>query len=346
MNNKNIVKLPVSIRDCITLMSNHEWESCICVDNNDQVKGIFTEGDFRKIITMSEVSLDHSIEDYLNKDFIYVKNDFTVTEVRSIFKNNIIQELPVIDNGVLVDVLYRKKYSDNEEVPQVDYKVVIMAGGKGTRLDPFTKILPKPLIPYGDDPVIKVIMDRFHKYGMREFYISLNDKSKMIKSYFYEHVEEYDINYIYEGKPLGTVGSLKLLENQLKEPFFLSNCDIILNTNYSEISEFHKNGGFAMTIVAASHAEKLAYGVCQIDSNSILKNIVEKPVNDYLVNTGLYLLNSEVLEYIPSQTYFDMPDLIDAIISKGFKVGVYPVSENSWVDVGQWSEYYKAVRDL
>ena len=221
-----------------------------------------------------------------------------------------------------------------------------MAGGKGVRLDPFTRILPKPLIPLGNDPVIKVIMDEFHKSGISHFYISLQEKERMVRAYFHDYALDYHIEYVQEDKPLGTAGALRHLEEKMKGTFFVSNCDIIIHTDYGAFYDFHKKGGYALTMVGSMRQYTIPYGVCEMDNGGVLTAIREKPRYDFLVNTGLYLLEPAVLRCIPKNKYFDMTDLVKKVKDSGMKVGVFPVSENSWIDVGQLSEYKNVINKL
>lgn len=221
-----------------------------------------------------------------------------------------------------------------------------MAGGKGTRLDPFTRILPKALIPVGEKPVIEIIMDEYARYGMKNFHISVNSKSKMIKAYFGDQDSDYNISFIDEDKPLGTAGALRFLKDKFDNPFFVSNCDIIVRNNYYDILQFHKDGRYDLTVVGSMQHRTIPYGVCKFENGGLLKSIQEKPEYDFLVNTGMYLLNPHILRYIPENTYFDMTELINVLQKKAHKVGVYPVSEKSWVDIGQLTEYRTTIREL
>ena len=179
-----------------------------------------------------------------------------------------------------------------------------------------------------------------------DFFISLNDKGRMIKAYFHDYDLGYRINYLEEDKPLGTAGALKYLEGRLDVSFFVSNCDIIIHTDYGSVYEFHKKGSYELTLVGSMQQYTIPYGVCEIDNGGVLKAIQEKPQYDFLVNTGLYLLEPTILQYIPENEYFDMTDLIRAVQYNGLKVGVFPVSEKSWIDIGQWNEYNSVVKNI
>ena len=181
-----------------------------------------------------------------------------------------------------------------------------MAGGKGERLKPVTNILPKPLVPIGEKTIIEHIFDKFLESGSTDFYLTLKYKSRLIKAYFEESNNNYMVNFIEEEKPLGTAGSLHKLKNTLKEPFFVTNCDVIINTDYNSLYDFHKNGGYDLSLVASAKEYVIFYGTCELDSKGSLSNLVEKPSYDFLVNTGLYVLNPDVLSFIPENQYFDI----------------------------------------
>jgi NDP-sugar pyrophosphorylase family protein len=218
-----------------------------------------------------------------------------------------------------------------------------MAGGKGTRMKPFTNILPKPLIPIGEKTMLEVIMEEYSKYGIHEYYLSVNYKRNMIKAYFEDEPNNYEIHYIEEDEPLGTAGSLKLVEHIIKTPFFVSNCDILVKGDYDKMYDFHIQGGFDLTIIGTMQHHQVPYGVCEIKEGGELIKIIEKPEYDFLVNTGMYILQPNVLDYIPENKFFHITHLIEGLKEKGGKVGVYPISEKSWIDVGQWNSYLNFV---
>ncbi len=213
--------------------------------------------------------------------------------------------------------------------------VVIMAGGKGARLAPFTKIIPKPLMPIGDKPIIEIIINRFFDYGCNDFYLSLNYKSSIIKAYFSDFEHKYRINYILETKPLGTAGSLHLLKSKIRKTFFVSNCDILIEADYADMLKFHHERKNKITLVSSMKNFMIPYGVCEISNGGVLKNIREKPEYDFLVNTGMYILDKTVLKDIPKHKCYNMTDLVKDYLKKGEKVGVYPISDKSWLDMGQ-----------
>jgi len=333
------------IREAFKKQCFFEEKFIIAVDDDDKVVGVVTDGDFRRAIWNS-ISLEDPLDLIVNRKFVSFENNYDENEIKNVFRTTNIIQIPILENGRLVNIIYEKDIATKEGVKTklpIDVPVVIMAGGVGARLDPFTKILPKPLIPIREKPVIEIIVDKFVENGVNEFYVTVNHKAKMIKAFFEEIDREYNISYIEEDEPLGTAGSLKLLENKLTAPFIVSNCDIIIEEDYSELLKFHNNGNYALTLVGSMQHHIIPYGVCQIRNGGELFEIKEKPEYDFLVNTGMYVINPEVLKFIPEKKKYDVTDLIEDIKKENMKIGVFPISERSWIDVGQWEEYKKAV---
>ena len=344
---KYIITLDFSIRKAFKKMDDSGIGIVVCVNEESKVVGVITDGDFRSAI-YAGINFDENVEKVINRNFHFVSKDFTNSDVNLIFKDTIVNRIPVIDNGILIDILLEEDFISSKKIKEsfLDNNVVIMAGGKGLRLDPFTRILPKPLIPLGDEPIIKIAMDEFGKFGMNNFFISVNHKGRMVKAYFHDNDFGYQIKYIDENKSLGTAGALKYLDGKLKKSFFVSNCDILVRTDYSSINYYHTNKKNDLTIVGSIKHYTIPYGVCKTDGEGILKEILEKPKYDFLVNTGLYLMEPSILKFIPKETYFDMTDLIKELKLNEFKIGVYPVSEKSWIDIGQWSEFNSVIKDF
>lgn len=347
-NEKYKILVHSSIRDTVKKMDEEDITFCVCVDYDDNVVGIVSEGDFRRAVHHG-IQLDENVTEIINRDFVYVGRNYNQKKVEDIFNSTIVRRIPVIEDGKLRDIIMAEDFQGVDESKKkriLDNPVVIMAGGKGARLDPFTRILPKPLIPLGEDPIIKVIMDEFYKFGIGNFYISLRDKERMVRAYFHDHELEYQIKYVHEKKPLGTAGALKYLAGELKDSFFVSNCDIIIRADYGAFYDFHKQGGYGLTMIGSMRQFTIPYGICETDNSGGLKTIREKPQYDFLVNTGMYLLEPEVLKCIPADTCFNMTDLIQKVQDNNLKVGIFPVSEKSWIDVGQLSEYKDMINKL
>ena len=336
-----LIQKDESIKKAIDLIDKGARKIIFVVDSENKLYSTITDGDIRRWIIKTG-GIKGKVEDICNKNPIFFEKDYSVEKVKEILLSEKIEAIPVIDKErKIIKILFWDDIfkGEKEEFTQIYLPVVIMAGGKGTRLDPFTRILPKPLIPIDDKTVIEVIMDEYAKFGIKKFYITINHKAKIIKAYFEEQKSNYSLEFIEEDTPLGTAGALKLLENKVNNSFFVSNCDIIIKEDYSKIYDFHRENNFALTLVGSMQNYTVPYGVCEIENGGILKKINEKPVYDFIVNTGMYLLNPETLRFIPYNKFYDITDLIADLKENNYKVGVYPVSEKSWLDIGQWNKY-------
>ncbi len=261
------------------------------------------------------------------------------TQASAFMVTNSISALPLLDDdGVIVDVVFIDETTIQGRAV-LDLPVVIMAGGLGTRLYPYTKILPKPLIPVGEKPIIELIIDRFKAFGCTDFDLIVNHKKNMIKAYFNElEDKDYSVTFVEEKEFLGTGGGLSLLKGMIDGPFFLTNCDVLIEADYNSIYKFHKNNGNVITVVCALKHVTIPYGVFHMTEDGEIADIVEKPTMNFLTNTGMYLVDKRVIDELEDNTRISFPEIMDRYRNRGFKVGVYPVSEDSWMDMGQLEE--------
>ena len=337
-----------TIREAFNKQGANNEGFIIITDDAQKAIGIVTDGDFRRAIWNS-VSLEEEVDTIANRNFVYLEEDHNINDIKKMFSKTTIRHIPILKEEVLTDIIFYSNFEESRlKFPRakIDVPVVIMAGRRGLRLDPFTRILPKPLIPVGGKPVIEIIINKFHEYGVNRFYISVNDKAKMIKAFFEDFKGELDISYIEEKIPLGTAGAIKFLQGKVESPFIVSNCDTIIEEDYSKILKFHKDGGYLLTLVGAMQHHIVPYGVCKIKNGGTLIELIEKPKYDFLVNTGMYIVNPGALEFIPHGKKFDTTELIELLRQNNKKIGVYPISEKAWIDIGQWKEYKKAVDKL
>ncbi|MGI9862421.1 nucleotidyltransferase family protein [Moorella naiadis] len=304
--------------------------------------GIITDGDIRRALLRGE-SLDVPVSKVMQPRPRVLPADASLAAARQLMLAHSIRHIPLVDGeNRVVDLLLWVDLFDNKSVERPE-PVVIMAGGKGTRLDPFTKILPKPMIPLGDKPIVEVLMDRFYDQGFKRFFLSLGYKAEVVKLYFNDsNGRPYKVNFVQEEEPLGTAGALRLLRQQLRATFLVTNCDVIIEMNYGELLRYHREKGNALTIVGALRDFTVPYGVLRTDAGEF-HLIEEKPNFHFLVNVGLYVLEPEVLEGLDKGSSIHMTDLIMATKDKGLRVGVYP-HHGRWFDIGQWDEYRQTLR--
>jgi len=217
--------------------------------------------------------------------------------------------------------------------------VVVMAGGLGTRLKPLTNVLPKPLIPLGEKTIIEDIFERFNNHGCDEFFLTVNYKAELIEFYLKNQNLPYKLEFYKEKMPMGTAGSLTLLKNKIDRTFFVSNCDILVDQDYSEILDYHNSSQNEITVIAALRHYPIPYGTIETGENGNLNCLTEKPELTFKINSGMYILEPQLLEEIPENILFHITHLIEKVKNRNGRIGVFPVSEGSWIDIGTWDEY-------
>lgn len=307
-----------------------------------------TDGDIRRyILAGGDIEGEVSQAAHYSPVFVYPEDR---DQAKDIMIRRSITALPVVDRDRRVmDILFLR-YPDEEDAEEakdgLDVPVVIMAGGKGQRLKPFTDILPKPLIPLGEKTVTERIVMRFQKYGCNRFYMIVNYKKNFIKAYFADNEMKYNIQFVEEEKFLGTAGGLKLVQGKVTGDFFVSNCDILIDADYQAILEEHVHKKCIITLVCAHKKYQMPYGTVEGDAEGYVCNMQEKPVLSYNINTGLYVINERFLEMIPQDTFVDMTELISECIRKQEKVGIYLIEEEQWLDTGQMEELEKTYAAL
>lgn len=319
------------------------------VDDRGCLIGSLTDGDVRRwLIKTGELKADVSQIMNRKPKFLFENDKLRALEI---IKENSITALPVInEKNNIVEIIFKSELSIDFDANRIEalkeVPVIIMAGGKGTRLYPYTKILPKPLIPIGDIPIVERIVNRFCQYGISNYFFTVNYKKGMIKSYFAEVDSEYKVCYVEEDKPLGTAGSIKLIDKKFEMPIIVTNCDTLIDADYANIYEYHKKSGNVLTIVSALKNIIVPYGVLHTKENGIIIQMDEKPKLSYFINTGMYVLNPEVIDRIPDDTFFNMTDLTDVLMKEGYQVGMYPVSEESFLDMGEFEEMHRMEEKL
>lgn len=311
----------------------------LMVGNEDRLKAVITDGDIRRAM-LGGYGDNNKAKDIANyKPFFLNLNEATKQKINKSFREKRIKAIPILGNDGTVQriefengkVIYNKKSNDT--------KVIIMAGGKGTRLQPLTNVLPKPLIPVGNKTILEHIIDRFSMLGFWDFNIIINYKKELIKAFFsetvYDNKHNVSIKLWDENNFQGTAGGLKILQEEIRSTCILSNCDILVDADYVDIINIHKAAQNYITMVCAPQTIQIPYGTVKTDTSNSIIALEEKPFIECLINTGMYVLEPEVIELIEKGEFLHMPDLIQRCVNKGYKVGAYRIVENGWLDMGE-----------
>ena len=342
---ERIISSSISLLEAMKKMDEIKVKTLFVFDNN-HFEGIITLGDIQRAI-INNVALKEPAGRILNKKKIYGYRSEGEDCIKEKMRKMRAEVMPILDEqGELVDVwlwqdLFKK--SDLVEREKINLPVVIMAGGKGTRLKPITNVIPKPLVPIGDKTILETIMDQFEGIGCTKFYMSVNYKADMMKYYLGQLDHKYNIEFFQEDKPLGTIGSVSLLKGKINTPFFVSNCDSINEQDYRDVYDYHVQNHNDLTIVTMVKSFRIPYGVIETGEDGLMVSLSEKPELTYQVNTGVYILNPTCIDEIPENEFFHITHLMEKIKARGGRVGCFPVSEHAWKDMGEWPEYLKMI---
>ncbi len=350
---QSFISADSSIKQAINRLNETGHKILFVTTPDEALTGTVTDGDIRRGI-VNGMQLTDTVSGIMNTKFFSIKADSPdkTGEAERLMQKHLISHIPVLDKrGKITDVISWIDCLNLEIAPQRKTRetsnnvVVIMAGGKGTRLDPFTKILPKPLVPIRDKPIIEHIMDRFFVNGFSRFILIVNYKKEMIKSYFSDTKLPYNIEFADEEEYSGTVGGLSLLRNKIDSTFIVTNCDTILEGEFSDFFNWHKEHNNLLTIIGSHKEIEVPYGVLSMN-NGVLLEIDEKPKIDLFINTGTYIFEPSLMDYIADGEHIDMDKFIAKVkAAHNERVGVYP-HWGGWLDLGQWDEYRKSLKKI
>lgn len=345
MVEKYKVLIGETVKNVIEYMEKNNIKAVFIMDKSDRMQGLFTYGDMRKYF-LQNGNLSNSIEMAMNRNPVVF---YSLEEAESVRKKAKMVVYPVVDmDNHIIDAIFERQIEDNLKISDAlsDVPLVIMAGGKGTRLYPYTKILPKALIPIGDITITEHIINKFLKYGCRQVFFVLNHKANMIKSYFSEIDKSYIVDYVEEKEFLGTGGGLALLKGKVNQTFIVSNCDIIVNCDLECAYKTHKQQKNLITFVCAMKDITIPYGVIDSDESGGIIKITEKPELSFLTSTGVYILEPRVIDELESGKFIHLPDIAKKYIEKGEKVGVFPISGKAWFDMGEFSKMDQMIKEM
>lgn len=326
------------LRSATVKMNKSIYKTLIVTNNRSQFMGVISDGDIRRAILVSP--LNSTINNFFNKNSISCfDKDLDLTNLKKLCQKKLIEIIPITDsNNYLVNIYIKR--TNNLIIPlkrnnkKLNIPILIMAGGLGTRMKPVTNVLPKPLLPLGDDTVVSKIMQYFSEYGLNNYFFSINYKKKIMKAYLNEFSRIYTINYIVEKKSLGTAGSLQKLKNQNFKNIIITNCDVLYKFDFNDLYHQHTNSLADITIVTVKIKQTLPYGVCELSKSGFVKKITEKPKQTLNIVSGMYIISNKIISLIKKNEKIDMNDLIDRAIQGGYNIVPYYIDQKYWKDLG------------
>ena len=303
----------------------------LVVDEQQRLLGTLTDGDIRRGLLHGE-KLEAPAERLMNRQFRFVRLGVDQAAVLETMRREVLRQIPVLDEqGRVVELLLLQELL---APAQLKNPVVIMAGGKGTRLLPHTEYCPKPMLLVDGKPMLEILLEQCIAIGFRQFYLSVN----YLKEQIIEHFGDgkgwgVSIEYLVEDEPLGTAGSLQLLPESIQEPFLVMNGDVLTRLNPAQLLRFHVDHEAAATLCVREHTITVPFGVVQTKGVELAR-FDEKPSYRHLVNAGVYVINPQLLALLPSHQVTDMPTLLESAQQSGYRVAVCPIHEY-WIDVGR-----------
>ena len=339
-NNKwkdTILLTQATIGDVLKNLNKSSLRISLIVNDKEEFQGTVSDGDIRRAL-INGTEQKTSIQKIINRNAFVVNSETKPEIVLQLMIKNKVQQIPIVNEKQKITGLYL--WDELVSQKKILNTMVIMAGGKGTRLGKYTKNCPKPLLPVNGKPMLEQIIESAKLQGFERFVISINYLGQMVEDYFNDGEKwNVKIDYIKEDKPLGTAGALRLLSPKPQLPIIVSNCDIMTDIHYGELLNFHNNHNADATMAVRIHEWENPYGVVQTKGIDIL-NFEEKPVVRSNINAGVYVLEPSVIDDITKDKIFDMPNLFEKLKKKNLRTIVYPVHE-LWLDVGRPEDYYK-----
>lgn len=327
-----------SILKAIRIIDTAMTQCALVVQNGGKLIGMVTDGDIRRAI-LAGIKLEEPIKRIMNPNFVYLGPGAGRDRILSLMLEKKVLRLPILDSaGHVRNLIYLESMVERN---RRDNWVVIMAGGMGTRLRPLTDNLPKPLVEVGNKPIMETILDTLISKGFHKFFVSVNYMSAMIKDYFGDGSSRgVEIRYLEEKQRLGSAGALSLLPEVPRKPLVILNADLLTNVDFGSILDFHDEQDSHATMCVKEYEYQVPYGVVKFKDNHLV-NVDEKPVQKFFVNAGIYVLDPEVLSFIPRNTFYDMTTLIDKCKDGKSDVGIFPIREY-WLDIGRTQDLEKA----
>ena len=340
---KTLVTEAVTISEAVNILNEVSLRIVLVVNSNMQLLGTITDGDIRRGLAR-HVQMSDPVDVIMNKTPVTVSIETSREAVLGVMRRYDILQVPILDaDDRVVKVEFLQDFTHQEVL---ENPVLLMAGGVGTRLQPLTNDVPKPMLKVGDKPILETIVMQLVDAGFRNLFISVCYMGEMIRQYFGNgQAWGVNIEYLEEDKPLGTAGALMLLPtNVSKHPLLIMNGDILTKVNFRRLVEYHSEQKADLTVCVRSYEFQVPYGVVEINKNRV-KNLQEKPVQSLFVNAGIYIVGNNVVSEYNGNTVIDMPDFINHHVDAGRNIYAFPIHEY-WLDVGVMENYKKAQSDI
>lgn len=340
---RNVVNENLTVKEALESLNDLSGEKSLTlfiVNDKKQLVGTLTDGDVRRGL-INGLTLSQKVTDFMFRDFRFLrKNKFSVKDIDDLRKQNL-HLIPLLNTkneiARIIDL------SAKRTILPVD--AFIMAGGEGLRLRPYTETLPKPLLKVGDKPILEHNIDRFDSYGINNVYISVNYLGEKIESYFGNGKQKgINIKYIKESKPLGTIGSIRLVESFENDAVLLMNSDLLTNIDFEDFFLSFEQKNADMAVATIPFNVNVPYAIFEVDEEKVI-SLSEKPTYTYYSNAGIYLIKKDLLKLIPLNAAFDATEFMQAVIDSGHKLIYYSIL-GYWLDIGQHDEYRKAQEDI
>lgn len=326
-----------SIKEALGIIDKGAMKVAVVLSASNELIGVLSDGDIRRAL-LKGMSLDDSVSSIINKSPVTASINDTKERILELANEKRLHQIPIISNGKLVGIQDIREFLAPQSKPN---KVILMVGGLGTRLRPLTNDIPKPMLDVGNKPILHTIVENFAKYGYTDIIMCVNYKSEMIKEYFGDGSSfGVKIEYILEEKRMGTAGALSLLKERPKDDFFAMNGDLLTNVNFEYLHEYHKDSNALASICIRKYEMQVPYGVVNVRANKVT-SIQEKPTQSFFVSAGIYMFSPIVLDFIPKNTFYDMPTLFDDLLKHNFPIHPFPIREY-WLDIGRMDEYRRA----
>tara|TARA_B100000925_G_scaffold282956_1_gene256346 strand:- start:4004 stop:5059 length:1056 start_codon:yes stop_codon:yes gene_type:complete len=340
---KSLIDKNISILEVIKNLSDNKLGIAVVVDKKKKLLGTITDGDVRRGILKFN---DMKVPAYkiMEKSPKFLKHEKEIIKVEKFMSNRNILHVPILNHkNQVIDIKTKSEFIRLNKRKNI---VFISAGGFGRRLQPLTNDIPKPMVKIENVPILQIIIKKFINYGFNNFIISTHFKSNIIKKYFSDGKKlGVNIKYIEESKPLGTIGSLSLVDaKKVKEPIIVINSDIITDLNFDDLLNFHKFNNSDVTICTSKYEYQIPYGEV-VSSNLRVKNLLEKPTKSIQISAGIYVLENNIIKKLNKNEYLDMPVLLKNLINSNKKVTIFPLYEY-WADIGHFDQLKKVREKL